>query len=200
LEFQEWAGATSRYEDPQRWQGIYVRDLTDEGKKMRWLGTIRMYNDSGAVFKDEESYRYIANYYNKKPKSLFVRNPTSSWDTQSNSTWREFNNGTGQIRGYFLSLEPEILLVNLYVFAFSNGSNSKFTASVALNKTNGYSTVSRLYLDADATGIDESVATSFVLTTETSIGLNYLTEVESGSSDGTWKFFENNEANTILYI
>lgn len=93
LEFQEWAGATSRYEDPQRWQGIYVRDLTDEGKKMRWLGTIRMDDDSGAKFKDQMDKRFINNHYNKITKNFGINCPYSSdtSDADIGQTWESWN-------------------------------------------------------------------------------------------------------------
>lgn len=106
LEFQEWAGATSRYETPQRWQGVQVRDLTTEGKKMRWLGIVRLANDSGAKYKSNNTQQFVVNWYNRKKRCILTYNTTGgTWSYNTNS-WREWNNGTNHVKAEFVCLEP----------------------------------------------------------------------------------------------
>jgi len=123
LEFQEWAGATSRYEEPTRWQGIYVRDLTDEGKKKRWLGIVRLRDDSGAKFTDSATQRFISNFYNQKDLYSTENLTATNW-SYSSDTWRPANNDTSCKLEYVLCNVQQITLGGKHNWAYSSVSSS----------------------------------------------------------------------------
>jgi hypothetical protein len=111
---KKWTNDTIRSVTPARWEGVLCYDnSTTAGKKRRWLGTIRMLSSSGAKFEDTENIRYISNYYNRIRKILSGNNSTSSW-TYGTASWREFNNGSGQTKGYVVFCSAQSLDVSLY--------------------------------------------------------------------------------------
>lgn len=94
LEFQEWAGDVSRYQDPVRFEGVYVYEDNEAGKKKRWLGIVRLRNDSGNKFTDDRYRRFIFNKYNQVEKTLKRDGVTDSWsnkDSQQITQWTTFD-------------------------------------------------------------------------------------------------------------
>lgn len=180
IQLQEWAGNNSRYETPDRFDGILVRDsTTTEGRKYRFLGIVRL-NSSGE-FSDIDRERFVWNFYNRQRRSLWAR-PTDTADrSYGSSTWREYNGGSAWYRAYFLSHEPEEFIITAMAEAHSNSSNAKWYISGLLNATNTARTP-RVYNDADATYDNfQASCTSRESSVE---GLNYMTMTQY-ARDGT---------------
>ena len=102
-----WTDDTTRATDLTLSNGVYYK-LGDTTRK--YLGTVYAYDNAGTTkIRDEKSYRYVCNYYNKLEKHLITYNSTASW-TYSTNTSREWNGGSGQIRGNFiLGISQEII-------------------------------------------------------------------------------------------
>jgi len=152
LEFQEWEGDTSRYEEPTRWQGIYVRDLTDEGKKKRWLGTIRLRDDSGAKFTDSESQRFISNFYNKRSVALTKQlTDSSGWYAYTSSTWRIANNVSSHKVEFVLCENRVVELEGGHHGVISNVSGNAEVA-ISLDSTSSPASNQKLWSSGYNTG------------------------------------------------
>jgi hypothetical protein len=93
LRAKKWSGDTTRGFTLYRHEGVLVLDNTANGVKRRFLGTVRLRNDSGAKFTDTKNQRLVANFYNKVSKSLGIDNPYTS-NTEENMTagsWRSWD-------------------------------------------------------------------------------------------------------------
>lgn len=112
-----------------RHDGVLVSDSSATGKSRRWLGIIYTYNNGGTVnFKDDVNYRYINNFYNRKDRVVTSFNTNTSW-TDSSTSWQEWNNGNGQIRGNFVDCLTNSRLANLGATPIhSNGGNAVYMA------------------------------------------------------------------------
>ena len=137
LEFQEWAGDISRYEDPTRWQGIFVRDLTDEGKKKRWIGTIRLRNDSGAKFTDSVTQRFISNFYNRKKTNLRINIGGSEWTYNSATPRRANNNDSSKIE--LVTCSNDMVCFTGRHFAFTSTAAGNAMAAIGVDSTSSVS-------------------------------------------------------------
>jgi hypothetical protein len=124
LVVQDWAtssGGGARFSPPTRFQGVLVYDLTADGVKRRYLGTIRLYNTGGGVagYADQKDKRFIMNYYNKVRKTFGKNNPYSSNTSIASSTsaWRRWNNSATDWFIEFLSdgINATRLTSNLYL-------------------------------------------------------------------------------------
>lgn len=183
LEFQEWAGATSRYQDPVRFEGVYVYEDNEAGRKKRWLGIVRMDDDSGAKFKDERQKRFVCNSYNTTPKTVSTYNTNSTWNTAgANQVFREYNAGSGQVRGYFLICKPidKLGTMSVYIRAM-NGRLYQFLGidgSTDRPNTDG----GEVLEDSYSSGYHTSFCHRTVQISE--LGLHYITQMEAdgGSS------------------
>ena len=107
LEFQEWAGDTVRYQDPVRFEGVYIYEDNEEGHKKRWLGAIRLNNSS--YFADDEYQRFIVNYYNSKIKICEGYASSSPYWDYNTSAYREFGGGTTVTRSEFICLSDDMI-------------------------------------------------------------------------------------------
>lgn len=94
LVVKKWTNNTTRAVTPASWQGVLCYDnTTDDGKKRRFLGTVRLRNDAGtAKFTDTVTQRFVWNYYNPKLITAQIAISASSW-TYNSAVWRKVNNG-----------------------------------------------------------------------------------------------------------
>jgi hypothetical protein len=74
--------------------------------KLKWIGTVGTTATAGQT-EDSETGRYVWNKYNKVHKNLRSYNSNSSWSMSGTITFREFNNGSGQVRGKFVIGEAQ---------------------------------------------------------------------------------------------
>lgn len=91
---KKWTDATTRAVTPEMYKGQPVYDAdTAAGRKRRFVGTIRMINDTGAKFADDGEQRFISNLYHVERKPLEFPNPYSSStsDTGVGTSWERFN-------------------------------------------------------------------------------------------------------------
>ena len=180
--FKHWDGATAGSSDRgyslYQHQGVYVEANTSDGKKRRWLGTLYMDDDSGAKFKDDLHSRYVANYYNRNLKSVGASNSTDEWD-YSTGSYRELNNGTGMLRGYFIALETTGHKVSGQITTSALGAGSKARYSLGLN---GSELHPQAYVVHDGSGNRSSSALETIVTP--TVGLNYISMYETGYADG----------------
>ena len=118
-----------------RHYGVLVSDSSPTGKKRRWLGIIYTYNNAGTVnFKDEETLRYISNFYNMKDSYIFSNNTSSNY-TFVNTSLLESNNGAGSVRGRCISCFTQGVVANLNSAAFNTTVGATVQISISKNLT-----------------------------------------------------------------
>lgn len=167
-----------------RHDGVLVSDSSTTGKSRRWLGIIYTYNNSGTVnFKDDTSYRYIANYYNRQTKTVTCTNATSSW-SYAVAVWREGNNGVGQSRASFVTLSPISISTNIKLQLYSAGVQASI--GIGLDSTSSPMVIS--------TGLFPGVANALVpvnspYSGSVSHGFHYVTGLEKSDSAATIYFY-----------
>jgi len=181
LEFQEWATASGRYADLVYFEGIKVYADTAEGRMKRWIGAIRMDDDSGAKFKDNLYQRYVANYYNTINKVVKTYNSLSSNWSYNSATIRELNGGTNQTRGYFICLyNTKLYPVHHQVYTVD--TTYRYDCGIGLNDTTAFTDP---HLNIQNGSADDLIVGG-TTAVQPIMGLNYITQVEramSGSVD-----------------
>lgn len=159
--------------------GVWVSGSDTTGKSRRWLGIIYTYNNSSTVnFKDAESTRLISNYYNPILKSARTYNSTSDWTFSSNS-WREWNNGTGQVKGYFIMATSQDIFstITQNIYVQTNGGHLVY--GMAFDVTNDVSLPGQVFSGYGT--LTFSMCIQGVLSINK--GYHYITGVEK--ADGT---------------
>lgn len=137
LEFQEWATASGRYQDITSFEGIKVYADTAEGRMKRWLGTIRMDDDSGAKFKDNNTMRFISNYYNRINKGLVAYSEdlysSDTYDSSMSSSWEAWNNNSDDWKLEAVFLGIDTIDLQCEVTGFSDTSGEYVSISIAID-------------------------------------------------------------------
>jgi hypothetical protein len=178
---KKWTNDTTRAVTPARFDGVLCYDnSTTNGKKRRFLGSIRMLSSSGAKFEDTSNLRFISNYYNRVPKEVTGSNSTSSW-TYDTPTWREFNNGSGQTRGYIILCDAQTTSILVYSLAtvyniscyISPGLDGSYLAVAAFPFTTGI---------GYGGGISSTIKLTTSLPYTIPIGLHYISQHEYGNT------------------
>jgi hypothetical protein len=177
--------------------GLYLQDgipvlgpsnATLDGRKYRWLGVIYTYNNSNTVnFKDENSYRYISNFYNQQAKTVETVNTNSTWTGYSTNTWREMNGGSGQTKGYFILAVGQSLRLSSSGEVYTQTNGAYHNTGINLDSTSAAPTRSQTVYVGGAIG-QATVSASYE--TSASPGLHYITLIEKG--DGS-------HSNNVLY-
>jgi hypothetical protein len=148
-------------------------------REYRYVGCVRLVNDSGAKFKSTANVSFIHNKYNPRLTSVSVENSTSSW-TYGTATWRESNGGTGQTRAEVLI--GEMVSVSCVLGqALNAGESGSGFANIGVNTTTATSG-SHVY-----TGVDGQANFATPQALQLSLGYNYITTVEQASSTITYR-------------
>jgi hypothetical protein len=115
LEFQEWSGDNTRYQNPVRFDGVKVYADTAEGRKKRWLGIIRLDGVTGdSYFTDSETQRFVFNNYNPVDKKARAYLDSSGSYEYTTGSFREANGGEDMVRGELISDgENDMLMIGL---------------------------------------------------------------------------------------
>jgi hypothetical protein len=83
---KKWTNATTRAVTPALWHGrLRYDNTTDAGKKRLFLGTV--YLDTGPIFVNSKSLRYISNFYNTKLVTIGHATPYSSNTSATVGAW-----------------------------------------------------------------------------------------------------------------
>ena len=145
-----WTNDTTRATALASQDGVYVK--TGDVSK-RYLGTIRI-NATGGQCEDTLVQRYVWNAYNRKRRSMEVRDATDSW-TYATATWRAANGTTTdhQLR-YVVGLAEDGVTCEVQARV---GSSSTQVGNVAVG-VDSTSTPSGLFIDA-ALSVTASIAT-----------------------------------------
>lgn len=170
LELTAWTNTTTRATALTRQDGRYVKT----GATTRlYLGTIYI-NGTGGQTDDTNNKRFVYNAYNRVNRKLFTYNSTASW-TYSTGAWREYNNGTGQVRGEFVTGLLGHNLLNA-ILGYSITGTSSMYIGLAVNSTSSASTYRRQITN----GVTSEENTNEYLTgiNLLSIGYNYITQIE----------------------
>lgn len=138
LVLKKWTDNTTRAVTPGRFQGVLVYDATtDVGRRRRFLGTVRLRNDSGAKFTDSVTQRYISNVYLLKEGYLY-KVPTQNDHTYNSSTWRKFNADDSSKMELVVST-TRFLMAKAKLLTISSNSNTSAQIGLALDTTSSYS-------------------------------------------------------------
>lgn len=97
LESTAWTNDSTRATALVEQNGVYVKS---GATTRRYLGTIRITGTTGQC-EDSKLKRFVYNYYNRVQRYCWTYNTTGNF-TYSGASWREYNNGTGQLRGHFV--------------------------------------------------------------------------------------------------
>lgn len=135
--FKHWdgatAGASSRGYTLHQHQGVYVEADTADGRKRRWLGVVYMANDSGAKFKDEDTKRFISNYYNVKTERMEAIMTGNAWAYDSD-TWRKANNDDST-KVEFVICYPRLLRLEARHNTYIVNVSSNAETGIAIDST-----------------------------------------------------------------
>lgn len=107
----KWTNDTTRATALTTVSGVYCKT---GATNYRYIGTIRMLAEGQC--EDSVSRRFVWNYYNRVMRCVKTHNTTASW-TYATASWREYNSGTGQVRGQFIvgvTEEVYFSLLNCY--------------------------------------------------------------------------------------
>lgn len=121
LVLKKWTNDTTRAVTPAQWQGVLCyNNTTDDGKKRRYIGVIRLFDNSGTPnFADNTMRRFILNYYNLRRAQISVWNNTAH-DYDLNS-WRPWNNDSSLTLMEWLSLQTLQIMADT-VFRYDAGA------------------------------------------------------------------------------
>jgi hypothetical protein len=175
-----WGTDTVRSKDLTRFQGIQVYDATtSEGRKYRFIGTIRLWNNSGPVFGDTNTKRLVANLDHKKIKCLVSYNTsTSSWVCTTTNQWVEYRLGGSQIRGEFISLVSGTA-VSGFAGLYKDWQHEPTTMGVGVNSTSTSHICNIVEHSSWAQATEEHFLPCFG---EVVLGYNYITMLIKTSS------------------
>jgi hypothetical protein len=105
-------------------------------REYRYVGVVRLINDTGAKFVDSSQQRFILNRFNPQPKSLGMANPNSSLtqDTGVGSSWEPWENSTTKWKVELLSDGEKNIWLNAgKVEGKENTANAYISVAVALD-------------------------------------------------------------------
>jgi hypothetical protein len=97
LEGVVWTNDTTRATALDKQDEIYVQTAA---ATKRYIGTIMITGSTGEC-EDSTVKRFVWNMYNREYRNGITYNTNTSW-TYETTAWREYNNGTGQIRAEFV--------------------------------------------------------------------------------------------------
>ncbi len=132
LETVNWTNDTTRATALVKQDGVYVKS---GATTRRYLGTGRTTTVSGQC-EDSVNKRFLWNYYNRVNRNIKTNNTTASW-TYGTHAWREWNNGTGQVRGQFIVGVSEEVYSAAFSYYVVAGTNIAFDVKLAYDATNG---------------------------------------------------------------
>lgn len=103
-ELVAWTNATTRATALTTQNGVYVKSgATDR----LYVGTIRTTTTIGQC-EDSVTKRYVWNYYNRLPRSMYKVDTTDSW-TYATNTWRSKNNSTANRFEFVVGLVEDLI-------------------------------------------------------------------------------------------
>ena len=127
---KKWTSDTAQAVVPALWQGRLVYDLTADGKKRLFLGTVRLRNDGGtAKFTSSITQQFVSNLYNQRSVSLAAVMSGNSWAYNS-SIFRKAN-GDDSTKIEFLLVTPQT--VNIRGRHQTIGSNANTNAITSIS-------------------------------------------------------------------
>jgi hypothetical protein len=178
LEFQEWSGGTTRYQTPVDFEGVKVFEDTEDGRKRRWLGTIRMRSDSGAKFTDSDNQRFVSNFYNKLSKPCYGT-ASSSPSHDYTESLREFSGGGSAVtRLEFVNCwAPTIIILQGSLFMDVNTSAD---FGYGINTVESISTIPYVKITSPPGLNNYALPGSY---TSDNAGYFYVTALEQNRSD-----------------
>ena len=160
-----------------RHDGVLVSDSSATGKKRRWLGVIYTYNNAGVVnFKDDQNWRYISNFYNRTTKPVKSYNTNLFW-TYDTTVWREAYNGSGQVRGNFITCMATNRQIGCSVFWTASATAS--SGGVHINASNN----ATLNIPC---GTNSTTSNCSYKVIPISLGYNWITMVEYSAATKTY--------------
>lgn len=135
LVFKKWTNDTTRAVTPAKWEGVYCYDnSTDAGKKRRYLGMVRLVDNSGtAEFRLSDAQRLVANWENQKAARIYVSEGTDH--TYTGAAWRNWNNSATSTLSEFLILEPTTVMFCQKTSALLNYTNEQLNTALLINGT-----------------------------------------------------------------
>lgn len=132
LETTNWTNDTTRATALVLQDGVWVKT---GATTRRYLGTCRTTTSSGQC-EDSENKRFVWNYYNRVMRNIKTNNTTTSW-TYATHAYREYNNGTGQVRGQFVVGVNEETYSAAFAAVASASATKYFDTKLVYDATDG---------------------------------------------------------------
>ena len=178
LELCEWASSSARATSIELINGLYLK----QGDNSRaYAGTIYTTGTAGQMA-DGAYDRFVWNYHNRVSRLLYAYNTNGSFSSSA-SAWREYNGGSGQIRGEFVMgvIDANPIAYN-YGYMGTQAAGTSYT-SVAINSTTSgvlHRTQSRTsdFMYSGQLGLSGPVGAA--------AGYNYLTQIEYAGVNTTY--------------
>lgn len=184
LELVSWASDTARNSSTWKlFQGIRVYDLSDEGKTMRYLGSVRLkILDTELKFVDDLYRRLVVNLNNVVIKTLRTYHSNSSSDTQTTGgTWKELFDG-GQTRAEFLVLDSTSSVGGPSIIGHEGDRSTDADSRVgwAMNITNGRTGVGMRHMRCNIYNYEDNESNCIGFGAgKPNVGYNYVTQTFS---------------------
>lgn len=172
LVFNKWSSDNIRNPNLSRWDGVLVYDnSSNSGRKLRYLGTVRLESNDGPKFVDSGNKRFLVNFYNRYVKPVYTTNLyNGAWEVSTSNQWVEFRYGVSQVRGEFLSLASGVGL-NGFLYLYKGYDDGLSWVGLGVNTTSGSNIASAVKHNSR-----QGTARHFTPTYgETLLGYNYIT-------------------------
>lgn len=184
-----WTNDTTRADALAQQDGVWVKSGTTT---YRWVGTMR--TTSTTTIEDSAQNRFLANYYNRASRKLFVQFPSTY--NYGSTTWQETNGSTSYRLNVLIPSSDVSLTAEARHFVVSpSGGGTEMRCAVAVDSATTPATNSSLSRAAlPAFGFAPCAAE---LVTSPSIGFHYLTKLEAGNGTSVeWRGVDSGVGNT----
>lgn len=135
---QAWAGDTTRSRELERFQGVLVYDAeSDEGRKRRFVGTVRRRSNYDKEWVDTDAERFVSNFYNKQNRQCryYTNAGGATFSSSSYTLW-------------YNAVSPGASLV------LTNSQDILVSGHTGTQNGTGSRVIIRVYIDGVGAGFD----------------------------------------------
>lgn len=182
LELTAWTNATTRATALTTQDGVLVKSGSTT---RRYLGTIRTTGSTGQC-EDSLTKRFVWNYYNRRPRTVYRTDTTNSWN-YSTQTWRQQNNSTSNQVAFVRGIDQDAVSLTYAIAASSSTTTGRTVrTAIGLDSTTAPASTCRIGFSQVSSAIISSPAAQY--DGYPGLGYHYLTALEwgEGTDTQTW--------------
>lgn len=180
-ELLAWTNGTTRATALVLQDGVYCKTgaLT-----RRYLGTF--YTTSTTATEDSATKRFVWNYYNRVPRTLFKTEATASW-TYTTATWRQANAAAANKVEVIVGVAEPILDLHLLVAAV-NTTGANVSAGIGEDSTSAVATAGALSV-FNTFNTGQAWTTGAVVRKVPAVGYHFYAWLEISGAAGTTTWY-----------